>query len=163
MSGTYSIDGYPLHRLNTGHMSAWLLMPVLKREMASFLSKSYRTGVVVLNPTLRAFALVNPNAGIIELPPPHQRFQFWQIANKPSARAGECACRNFWDPETEGPWGARPYERERDIHHPHCQGREVATKAWTLAKASAEARVAENRAPQARPDEWTKQAKELEG
>lgn len=160
---TPTLDGYPIHRLNTGHMSAWLISKFLRREMASFLAKSYRTGVVVVNPTLHAFATVDPRGNITELPPPHRKFQFWQLANKPSARAGECACRNFWDPETEGPWGLRDRERERDIHHPHCQAREVAQKAWETAKVAAESRVAEKRAPQARPDEWTKQAQELEG
>lgn len=158
-----NFEGYPLHRLNTGHIRAWLLIPMMKREMASFLGKTYRTGCVVLSPSLYAFALVAPNGVITELPPPHRKFQFWQIANKPSLRAGECACRNFWDPETQGAWGSRDYERERDIHHPHCQAREVATAAWNTAHRSATARVEEGRAPQARPDEWVKQAKELEG
>lgn len=160
MSG---LDGYPLHRLNTAHIKAWLLSRVLRREMASFLAKTYRTGCIVLGPTLHAFATVDPRGNITELPPPHRKFRFHQLANKPSASAGECACRNFWDPETEGPWGNREKERRRDIHHPHCQSREVSTVAWTLAKKSAEARVAEGRAPQARPDEWSKQAAELEG
>lgn len=155
-------DGYPLHRLNTGHIRAWLFVPGLKRDMASFLSKTYRTGCVVLSPNLRAFALVAPNGSITELPPPHQRFRFWQIANKPSVRAGECACRNYWDPESQGPWGQRP-EASRDIHHPHCQGRQVSQNAWEVAKQSADARVAEKRTPQARPDEWVRQAQELEG
>lgn len=158
-----SYDGYPLHRLNTGHMRAWLCIPVLRREMASFLSKTYRTGCVVLSPSLRAVALVDPRGNITELPPPHRAYQFWQLANKPSLRSGECACRNFWDPETGGPWGERDRERSRDIHHPHCQAREVSTAAWTLAYRSAVARASEGRAPQARPDEWTQQAKELEG
>lgn len=158
-----SLHGYPLHRLNTGHMRAWLCLPVLRREMASFLAKTYRTGVVVCNPTLHAFATVSPNGVITELPPPHRVFQFWQLANKPSVVAGECACLNFWDPEIEGPWKLREDSVRRNIHHPHCQSREVSTAAWSLAKASAEARVAEGKAPQARPDEWVKQAAELEG
>lgn len=158
-----SLDGYPLHRLNSGHIRAWLLSRVLRREMASFLAKTYRTGCVVLSPTLRAFATVDPRGNITELPPPHRAFKFHQLANKPSARAGECACRNFWDPETMGPWGDRQRERERDIHHPHCQSREVSGAAWETAYRSATARVDEGRSPQARPDEWTRQADALEG
>lgn len=160
---TFSLHGYPLHRLNTGHMTAWLCLPVLKREMASFLAKTYRTGVVALSPSLRAIAVVAPNGVITELPPPHQRFEFWQLANKPSARAGDCACLGFWDPEAGGPWRLREAEVRRDIHHPHCQAREVSSAAWSLAKRSADARVAEGRAPQARPDEWVRGARELEG
>jgi hypothetical protein len=156
-----NLDGYPLHRLNTGHVSAWLVSKALRREMASFLAKTYRTGVVVLSPTLRAFALVAPNGVITDLPPPHLSYPFWKIANRPSVKAGECACRNFWTPECEGPWSLHR-DAERDIHHPHCQSRPVSTLAWDLAKRSAEARVKEHRAPQARPDEWTQQAKELE-
>lgn len=159
---TIRYEGYPLHRLNSGHIRAWLFFPMLRRDMATFLSKTYRTGVVVLNPTLRAIALVAPNAVITELPPPHKKFEFWQIANKPSLRAGECACRNFWDPESQGPWGARP-EKDRDIHHPHCQSRPVAAQAWNVAYQSATARLEEGRAPQARPDEWVRQAQEIEG
>lgn len=159
---TVTFDGYPLHRLNSGHMRAWLCLPVLKREMATFLSKTYRTGVVVLSPTLRAVALVAPNGSITELPPPHRKFEFWQLANKPSLVALECACRNYWDPETLGPWGQRDEMVRKNIHHPHCQCRQVSSVAWDVAKQSAEARVAEKRAPQARPDEWTQTAAKLE-
>lgn len=161
MRGSPTFDGYPLHRLNSGHMAAWLAIPMLRRDMASFLSKTYRTGCVVLSPSLRAVALVAPNGSITELAPPHRKFQFHEIANKPSLRSGECACRNFWDPESQGPWGRRP-EKEKDIHHPHCQSRAVSNKAWEIAYESATARKAEGRAPQARPDEWVRQAKELE-
>lgn len=158
-----SFDGYPLHRLNSGHIRGWLTITVVRREMASFLGKTYKTGVVVLSPTLRAFALVSPTGAITELPPPHKKFEFWQIANKPSARYQECACRNFWDPASGGPWGARDKERVADIHHPHCQGRQVASLAWNRAYESATARQAEKRSPQERPDEWDRQAKEIEG
>lgn len=156
------LAGYPLHRLNTGHIRVWLLSRELRRTMATFLAKTYRSGCVVLSPTLHAFATVAPNGVITELPPPHRRFHFWQLANKPSARAGECACLNFWDPETQGPWGARP-DKDRDIHHPHCQSRPVSSLAWQTAYDSATARKDQGLTPQARPDEWTRQAKELEG
>lgn len=160
---TYSLDGYPLHRLNTGHMRGWLCLPVIRREMASFLAKTYRTGVVVLNPTLRAFATVDPRGNITELPPPHRKFEFHQISNKPRLDAGECACRNYWDPESEGRWGDREEKVRKNEHHPHCQCRQASSAAWDLAKLSAETRVAEGRSPQARPDEWERQVKEIEG
>lgn len=157
------LAGYPLHRLNSGHIRAWLLSREVRRAMASFLAKTYRTGCVVLSPSLRAIATVDPRGVITALPPPHRRFEFWQLANKPSARARECACRQFWDPESQGPWGARDRERERDIHHPHCQGREVAAVAWQQALNSANARLLEKKSPQARPDEWSRGALALEG
>lgn len=156
-------DGYPLHRLNTGHIRAWLCLPVVRREMASWIGKTYKTGCVLLSPTLRAFALVSPSGQVTDLPPPHRKYQFWEIANKPSARYRECACRGYYDPESGGAWGERDKERMADVHHPHCQAREVAQVAWERAFTSASARVSENRAPQARPDEWVKDAKELEG
>lgn len=156
-----SYDDLPLHRLNTGHMRAWLVLPYVKREMVSFLAKTYRGGCAVVAPTLRVIATVSPRGHLTELPPPHRRVEFSALANKPSIRAGECACRGFWDPESQGPWGARP-EALRDIHHPHCQCRAVSVQSWQRAFDSATARVAEGRAPQARPDEWSRTAEALE-
>lgn len=160
---TVSHDGYPLHRLNTGHMYTWLCLPIMRRQFASWIAKNYKTGCVLLSPTLRAFATVAPNGQITELAPPHKKFEFWQIANKPSARYAECACRNFYDEETGGPWGNRDKERNADIHHWACQCREVATATWDYAYAAAKARMAEKRAPEARPDERINKALELEG
>lgn len=151
----------PLHRLNSGHMQAWLVLPWVRGEMVSFLAKTYRSGCFVTAPTLRVIAVVSPRGHLTELPPPHRRCEFHELANKPSIRAGECACRGFWDPESQGPWGARP-EASRDIHHPHCQCRAVSVMSWQRAYDSATARVAEKRSPQARPDEWSRQALALE-
>jgi hypothetical protein len=156
-------EGYPLHRLNTAQARSWLLLPVVRREMASWLGKNYKTGVVVLSPELRAFALVSPRGQITALKWPYRKFEFHQIANKPSAIYRECACRNFYDPESGGAWGDRDKERMMDMHHPHCQGREVAFAAWQRDFITADSRVKEGRAPQARPDEWIRTAKELEG
>lgn len=158
-----STEGYPVHRLNTAQARTWLLFPQLRRDMASWLAKNYKTGVVVLSPELRAFAVVAPNAQIRKLSWPYRKFEFWQIANKPSALYRECACRNFYDPESGGAWGDRDKERNMDLHHPHCQGREVAEKAWETAYQSATTRKDEGRAPQTRPDEWIRTAAELEG
>jgi hypothetical protein len=130
--------------------------------MASWLSKNYRTGCVVLSPELRAFALISPRGQITALQWPYKKFEFHQIANKPSLRYRECACRGFFDPSSGGAWGDRDKERNADIHHPFCQGREVASMTWEKAFVSANARMAEKRTPQARPDEWEKTAKELE-
>lgn len=158
-----SLDGYPLHRLNSAHVRAWLTIPVFRKELSSWLAKNYKTGTVLLSPTLRAFATVSPTGDIVYLAPPHKKYKFWQIANKPSARYAECACRNFYDPESGGRWGDRDKEREADLHHPHCQGRRVAVSAWNRDYANASVRVSEKRPPQARPDEWIRTAKELEG
>lgn len=158
-----STEGYPVHRLNTAQARTWLLFPQLRRDMASWLAKNYKTGVVVLSPELRAFALVAPNAQIRKLAWPYRKFEFWQIANKPSALYRECACRNFYDPESGGAWGDRDKERNMDLHSPFCQGREVATAAWTHAYQHATARVAEGRTPEPRPDAWNNVALELEG
>lgn len=157
------MNDLPLHRLNTGYIRAWLFIPGMKREMASWLGKTYRTGCVLLAPTLRAFAIVSPTGVVTELPPPHKRYEMWQIANAPSALAGECACRNFFDVETQGPWGARPREKSAGIHSPFCQFRRVSTLTFERAEKEATARVAEGRAPEPRPDAWNRAAEELEG
>jgi hypothetical protein len=158
-----SVEGYPLHRLNTAQARSWLLLPAVRREMAAWLGKNYKTGVVVLSPELRAFATVSASGRIVGLRWPFRKYEFHQIANKPSAIYRECACRNFYDPESGGAWGDRDKERMMDLHHPHCQGREVAIAAWERDFASADARVKEGRTPQARPDEWIRTAKDLEG
>jgi hypothetical protein len=156
-------DGYPLHRLNSAMMLAWLMYPVIRRQMASWMGKNYRTGVVVLSPTLYAIATVTPTGSINPLAPPFKQFEFWQIDNKPSLKYSECACRNFWDPESEGPWGLRDKERGRDIHHPFCQGRQSAVKTWGQAKVTAEHNLEEKKKAQSRPDEWIRIARDIEG
>jgi hypothetical protein len=155
--------GYPLHRLNTAQARSWLLLPIVRREMASWLGKNYKTGVVVLSPELRAFALVSPRGQITALRWPYQKYEFHQIANKPSLRYKECACRDFWDPESGGAWGERDRERNADIHSPFCQGREVAQTVWNHAYKVATSRVAEGKVPEPRPDSWNQKAKELDG
>jgi hypothetical protein len=157
-----TMEGYPLHRLNTGQARGWLLVPAMRRQTAEWLAKNYKTGCVVLSPELRAFAVVSPRGAITALKWPYRKYLFHQIANKPSAIYRECACRNFYDPESGGAWGDRDKERMMDMHHPHCQGREVAVAAWSRDYQAATARVGEGRAPQARPDEWIRTAKELE-
>ncbi len=157
------MNDLPLHRLNTGHIRAWLFIPGMKREMASWLGKTYRTGCVLLAPTLRAFAVVSPTGLITELPPPHKRYAMWQIANAPSALAGECACRNFFDVETQGPWGNRDKERNANIHSPFCQFREVGAATWERAYKEATFRTSEKMKPEPRPDAWNRVAEELEG
>jgi len=153
-------DGYPLHRLNSAHMLAWLMFPVVRRQMASWMGKHYKTGTVVLSPTLLAIATVAPNGIITELRPPHRKFEFWQCDNKPSAIYGECACRKYWDPESQDEWGKRDKERGRDIHHPFCQGRQTSGATWQQAYDSATSRVEDGKkTAQARPDEWIRMAR----
>lgn len=154
---------YPLHRLNSGQCRAWLMIPAMRRQLAEWMGKNYKTGCVVLSPELRAFAKVSPSGRIASLPWPWKKFLFHQIANKPSALYRECACRNFWDPESGGAWGERDRERNLDIHHWACQGREVAIKTYELVFKEATSRVDEGKIPEPRPDAWERKAKELEG
>ena len=156
-------DGYPLHRLNSAHIRLWLYVPVLQRQLASWLGRQYKTGVVLLSPTLFAFAKVAPNGQVTPLAPPFKRFQFWQCDNKPSLRYNECACRNYIDPESGDRWGARDRERLSDIHHPFCQGRETAAVVWKQSFKSATARMGEGKSPQARLDEWIRTTKDVGG
>jgi hypothetical protein len=73
----------------------------------------------------------------------------------------ECACRNYFDPEVQGPWYLRDKERGLDMHHPHCQFDMTAKRVWVDSYKSATHRVSEHRAPQERPDEWVRRRQEL--
>lgn len=153
--------GFPLFRLNSLQILFWTAGSDyhgqnLKRALASTICKTYRTGVVVLSPTLYAIATVDPMGRIEDLPPPFQQFQMWQVSNKPSVRYDECACRNYWDPEVQGPWRLRDKERGLDIHHPHCQFDRTATPVWTENYRTGTERQAAHLNPQARPDEWVR-------
>ena len=154
-------SGFPLFRLNSLQILFWTAGSNfhgsnLRREIASMISKTYRTGVVVLAPTLYAIATVDPMGRVEELPPPFQQFQMWQVCNKPSVRYDECACRNYWDPEVQGPWRLRDKERGLDIHHPHCQFDRTAAPVWTENYRTGTERHAAHLDPQTRPDEWVK-------
>lgn len=156
-----SYDGFPLFRMNSDTVKYWLIGGALRRELANTIAKTWRTGVVVLSPTLYAIGIVRPDGSTEDLRPPFRSYHMWQIANKPSAKYGECACRNYYDPEVGGPWSMRERERGLDIHHPHCQFERTATAGWTQAYRSATARQDQGLNPQARPDEWVRTRQEL--
>jgi hypothetical protein len=156
-----NIEGFPLFRLNSLQILFWAAGNVLhgqnlRRELASMISKTYRSGCVVLSPTLYAIAVVRPNGEAIDLPPPFKEFEMWQVANKPSVRYDQCACRNYWDPEVQGPWRLRDKERGLDIHHPFCQFDRTAAPVWTQSYVTGTQRAKAHLDPQARPDEWVK-------
>lgn len=155
--------GFPLFRLNSLQIWFWAAgdKKDLRRQLASTIAKTWNTGVVVLSPTLYAIATIDPRGNVTDLAPPFQQFEMWQVCNKPSIRYMECACRNYWDPEVQGPWHLREKMRGLDMHHPHCQFDRTAATVWSTNKKSADARVAEHRAPQARPDEWVKTRHDL--
>lgn len=154
--------GFPLFRMNRLVVRYWLAGGMLKAHLASVVAKTWRTGVVMLNPSLYAVGTVSPRGVPSDLPPPYsQRFEMWQICNKPSARYSECACRNYYDPESGDAWGKRDAERGRDIHHPHCQFDRRATAGWKQDHDAAFSRLAQGQAPQARPDEWIRTRENL--
>ena len=150
------LDGYPLFRCNRALFAYWCAKGVLRRQLANTISKTWRTGAVVLTPRLYAVGMVDPRGNAHDLPPPYRQYQMWEICNKPSAKYKECACRRFYDPESGGAWGARDKERTQDLHHPHCQFERRATQAWKQNYLSAVRRLSEGLAPQARPDEWNR-------
>lgn len=156
-----SFEGFPLFRLNSLQILFWLKGGDFRRQITRLVSRTQRTGAVILSPTLRAIATVDPYGNFQELPPPHQKFEMWQICNKPSVKYMECACRNYYDPEVQGPWHLRDKERGMEMHHPHCQFDRTAKPVWTTNYQSATNRVAEKLAPQKRPDEWVKTRQEL--
>lgn len=158
-----SYDGFPMFRLNSDMVKYWLIGGPLRRRLADTISKTYKTGVVVLNPALYAIGLVDPAGRCTDLSPPFRQYEMWQICNMPSVRYSECACRNFYDPEVGGAWGDRDEARGRDQHHPHCQFVRVAMDGWKRDRRAAVGRMKEGLGPQARPDEWVRTRKALEG
>lgn len=160
------LSGFPLFRLNSLQVLFWTAGSNfhgtnMRAALASTISKTYRTGVVVLSPTLYAIATVDPRGRVEELPEPFQQFAMWQVCNKPSVRYDECACRNYWDPEVQGPWRLRDKERGLDIHHPHCQFDRTAVPVWTTNYRTGMERSAAHLNPQTRPDEWIRTRQEV--
>lgn len=148
--------GFPLHRLNSAQTKAWLLYPNTRPFTADTLAKKYGgSGVGLLSATLRLFVLVQPTGRYIEVPRPWKKYEMWQVANSPNP-VSECACRNYIDPEVEGPWSARD---GKFGHHPLCQFRDTAGDVFELGMKSAVHRVEQGLTPQVRPDEWLKMTK----
>lgn len=154
-------DGYPLFRMNTATVKCWLIGGVLRRQLANTVAKTWKTGVVMLSPTLYAIGTVDPRGNPSSLSPPFKKFEMWQVCNKPSVRYSECACRHYYDPEVQGPWHLRDKERGADIHHPHCQFSRTAAAGWTQDYKSAVARKRAGMSAQARPDEWVRTRQKL--
>ncbi len=110
-----SYEDFPLFRLNSLQVKYWIAGADFRRLITRLVSKTWRTGVVILNPALYAIGTVNPHGDSQDLPPPWQQFQMWQICNKPSVRYSQCACREYWDPEVQGPWKLRDKQRMADV------------------------------------------------
>lgn len=155
------MDGYPLFRCNRAIFAHWTAGGILQRNLCNVISKTWRTGAVILTPRLYAVGWVDPRGNGHPMNPPYRQYQMWEICNKPSAKYAECACRMYYDPESGGAWGLRDRERSRDLHHPHCQFERRAIQGWKQDYLSAVRRVSEGRAPQARPDEWNRTRSEL--
>lgn len=149
---------YPLHRLNTPQTKVWLISEGAKRQIAAALVRRYPGGVGVLSATQRLFALVDPRGNVRALPPPHRRYEMWQISNRPDLP--ECPCANFFDPEVGGAWRECGYEAG---HHPLCQFDRTSEKVFVLAAERANGRLNQGLAPQDRPDEWIKIREEVAG
>lgn len=156
-----SFDGYPLFRCNRALFMYWTARGILRRNLANTISKTWKTGVVILTPRLYAVGTVDPRGNCDDLPGPYRQYKMWQICNQPSIRYKECACRLFYDPDSGGPWGDRDDQRSRDQHHPHCQFERKAEAGWVRDYRSAVRRQSEGQAPQARPDEWIRTRESL--
>jgi len=153
--------GFPLFRLNSLQILFWLKGGDRQRLMASMISKTWKSGAVILSPTLYAIATVDPWGNVHALKEPFQKFEMWQVCNKPSVKYDECACRNYYDPEVQGPWHLRDKQRGMDVHHPFCQFERLAAPVWKKSYDSATTRVAEKLTPQTRPDEWIRTREEM--
>jgi hypothetical protein len=148
---------FPLHRLNTPQTKVWLISPHGRNSMAVALARMYPGGVGVLSATQRLFAVVDPKGNVRELPPPHNRYEMWQIANAP--RVPECPCANFLDPEVQGPWRERGGNAG---HHPLCQFDRTAAHVFVKAAETANQRLERGGPAQERPDEWLRLRKEAQ-
>jgi hypothetical protein len=155
------MDGYPLFRCNRALFAYWTAGGILRRQLCDTISKTWKTGAVLLTPKLYAVGFIAPNGIATELKPPYRRFEMWQICNKPSAKYQQCACRHYYDPESGSAWGKRDKERGQDLHHPHCQFERRAKEGWLMSYKSAVRRLSDGQAPQARPDEWNRFRQEV--
>lgn len=115
----------PLHMLTGNETKMWLGAGALRKAIAEKIRFNYPSGAAVLSISGHLIAYVQPNGAVRELPPPHRRFEKWQIANKP--KPNECACREFYDPEIGGPWRLRG----TDDHHPVCEFDQHAVRVLT--------------------------------
>lgn len=149
---------FPLHRLNSPQTLIWLISPHVKRQIASNLSKKYQGGVGVLSATQRLIAKVDPRGNVQELPPPHVRYEMWQIANRPMET--ECPCADFFDPEVEGAWRDRGGSGG---HHPLCQFDKTSGVVFNRAAREAHQRLVKGGPAQERPDEWLRMRDEAQG
>lgn len=144
---------FPLHLFNEKQTKLWLVRADARRPMAAYLIQSrYRGGFGLLSCHLELIAMVDPRGVIRELRAPFQRFEMWMASNAPNP-VEECACRNFVDPEVQGPWSQRD---GKNGHHPFCQFDRTAPLVFVDAAQSANARLDEGQRPQKRPDEWLK-------
>ena len=111
-------------------------------------------GILAVNRQL--IARVEKSGAVVELPPPHRRYEMWQIANQPTVN--ECPCSHFYDPESEGPWR----HKNTDHHHPICQYSRTSQQVFIRANQIANERASQGLSLQARPDEWDRLRREAE-
>lgn len=104
-----------LHLFTRDETIQWLAGGQLQRALAAKVANNYRANVGILSVTGYLIAYVEPNGSIQELSPPFKSYARHEISNKPTVE--QCACRNFFDPEIEGPWSLR----NSSEHHPICQ------------------------------------------
>ena len=153
---TYLHEGFPLIRMNSAVTRAFFVPAFRERMVQNWLQKYGRQGVGLCTNTLRLIAYVRPNGTLHELKPPFVRFRMWQMANAPRVFSAEqpCACAGFFDPEVQGPWKERGLHPRH--HHPFCQFSPSAESVFMQAAEAAFDRLEQNKAPQARPDEWVR-------
>jgi hypothetical protein len=149
---------YPLHIISDLQAQMWFRFPQNQPIFARRILNRYpKTGFGIITslarPKMRMpagslIATVSPTGHINPQTFPFTVYELWQGANAPKQE--ECACRNFFDPES-GTWGARGPNAG---HHPFCQFQKGSTENYELATLQAQQRIREGRAPQLRPDEW---------
>lgn len=140
----------PLVKLDVNQTKFWYLNNGVRQLVANVFWKRHGR-CVVLTAELDAVAVVEDGGRLRLLEYPWQRFEMWQIANKPLP--SDCHCASFYDMEVGGEWRQRDLDQQ---HHPMCIYQRTAGKVFKHFADRGMAGIT-------RPDCWTKLASELDG
>ena len=139
----------PYYQLTRSQTRLWPLGGEHRKRIAKAVVQRCPGGAAVVEFYGRVIAYVAPNEGVRELAPPFKRVHRHQIVNAPGP--DQCACREYYDLESHGPWHLRPDAQGR--HHPLCEFKSTAQAVFEAA----------TRHPHARPDAILRKEAELLG
>lgn len=140
----------PLVKLDVPQTNFWFLNTGVRQLVSNVFWKKYGR-CVVLTAELDAVAVVEDGGRLRLLEFPYQRFEMWQIHNKPLP--SECHCATFYDMEVGGEWSQRDLDNQ---HHPMCIYQRTAGAVFKHFADRGMGGIT-------RPDIWTKVASEMTG